>query len=127
MYLRNGAEIEHALVVQAGQVGDNIRDVPQGIGDQKVEAGEGRLQLLGMGQVLETTRKLTPSLREHGGHNILTHGRLFFNSVFSNMSKTGRNESCWFCFLLSVSYLRQLSMLHKTCVQTLHILLIKCE
>lgn len=78
MYLRNGAEIEHALVVQAGQVGDNIGDVPQSIGDQQVETGEGRLQLLGMGQVLETTRKLTPSLQEHRGHNILTHSRFFF-------------------------------------------------
>lgn len=62
MYLRNSAEIEDALVAQAGQVGDNIRDVSQCISDQQVETGEGRLKLLGLGQVLQTTGKLTPSL-----------------------------------------------------------------
>lgn len=62
MYLWNSTEIEDALVAQAGQVGDNIRDVSQCIGDQQVETRESRLEPLGLGQVLQTTGKLTPSL-----------------------------------------------------------------
>lgn len=62
MYLWNGTEIEDALVAQAGQIGDNIRDVMQSISDQQVETGKSRLQLLGLSQVLQTTCKLTPSL-----------------------------------------------------------------
>ena len=62
MYLWNGTEIEDALVAQAGQVGDDVRDVSQSVSDQQVETGQSRLQLLRLGQVLQTARELTPSL-----------------------------------------------------------------
>lgn len=61
-YLWNGTEIKDALVAQAGQVGNNIRDVTQSISDQKVETGQRRLQLLRLGQILKTACKLAPSL-----------------------------------------------------------------
>lgn len=62
MYLWNCAEVEDALVLQAGQVGDNIGDVSQSVSDQKVETGESRVQLLRLSKVLQATCKLTPSL-----------------------------------------------------------------
>lgn len=62
VYLWNGTEIEDALVAQAGQVGNNIRDVTKSISDQQVETRETQLQLLRLGQVLQTTCKLTPGL-----------------------------------------------------------------
>lgn len=61
-YLWNSTEVEDALVAQAGQVGNNIRDMPQRISDKQVETGESRIELLGLGKVLQTTSKLTPSL-----------------------------------------------------------------
>lgn len=65
MYLRNSTEIEDALVVQAGQVGNNIGDMSQCISDKQVETRQSRLQLLGLGQILQTAGKLTPSLHRH--------------------------------------------------------------
>lgn len=65
MYLWNGAEIKDALVAQAGQVGDNVRDVSQSVSDQQVETEESRIQLLGLSQVLQMIFKLTPSLHRH--------------------------------------------------------------
>ncbi len=73
VYLWNGAEIEDALVAQAGQVGDNVRDVSQSISDQQVETGESRIQLLGLSKVLHMTCKLTPGLHRdtNGFRNVL--------------------------------------------------------
>ncbi|TNN82690.1 hypothetical protein EYF80_007208 [Liparis tanakae] len=51
----------------AGQVGDDVRDVSQSISDQQVETGQSQLQLLRLGQVLQTTCKLTPGL--HGDND----------------------------------------------------------
>lgn len=63
-HLRNSTEVEDALVAQARQVGNNVRDVPQRVSDEQVETGESRVQLLRLGKVLQTTGKLTPGL--HG-------------------------------------------------------------
>lgn len=66
-HLWNGTEVKDTLVVQAGQVGDNIGNVPQSVGDQKVETGQRRLQLLRLSQVLQTACKLTPRLYGNTG------------------------------------------------------------
>ena len=61
-YLRYGAEVEDALVAQTAEVGDDVGDVAEGVGHQQVEAGQGRVQLLRLGQVLQTRGELAPCL-----------------------------------------------------------------
>lgn len=65
LYLWNGTKIEDALVAQPRQVGDDVGDVVQSIGDQQVETRQSRLQFLGVSKILKSTGELAPSLNRH--------------------------------------------------------------
>lgn len=93
VYLWNGTEIEDALVAQAGQVGNNIRDVTKSISDQQVETRETQLQLLRLGQVLQTTCKLTPGLhRDKIQHITFYAPTALFRFITFTITQIANNE-----------------------------------
>lgn len=71
--LRNGTEVEDALVAEAGQVCDDVWDVVEGIGHQQVEAGQSGAQVLRMSEILQTLRELTPGLRSRSSRHSHMH------------------------------------------------------
>lgn len=50
-HLGDSAEVEDTLVFEAGQVGEDVRDVVEGIGDELIEALHGHVDVLWLGKV----------------------------------------------------------------------------
>lgn len=50
-HLGDGTEVEDTLVFEAGQVGEDVGDVVEGVGDELVQALHGHVNVLWLGKV----------------------------------------------------------------------------
>lgn len=50
-HLGDSTEVEDTLVFEAGQVGEDVGDVVEGVGDELIEALHGRVDVLWLGKV----------------------------------------------------------------------------
>ena len=70
MYHINSTEVEDGLVSDAGEVGNDVRNVSQCVHDQLVHACQGVMPLLGLRKVLQFPRIFAPHLAK-SCHNIV--------------------------------------------------------
>lgn len=61
-HLGDSAEVEDTLVFEAGQVGEDVGDVVEGVGDELVEALHGHVDVLWLGKVRELLGIPAPNL-----------------------------------------------------------------
>lgn len=61
-HLGDSAEVEDTLVFEAGQVGEDVGDVVEGIGDELIEALHGHVDVLWLGKVRELLGIPAPNL-----------------------------------------------------------------
>ena len=66
-HLWDGTEVEDALVAEAGHVGEDVRNVMEGVGDEFVETGDCLAPPLRAGQLQHLLAVLAPCL-QHNAH-----------------------------------------------------------
>lgn len=61
-HLGDSAEVEDTLVFEAGQVGEDVGDVVEGVGDELIEALHGHVDVLWLGKIRELLGISAPNL-----------------------------------------------------------------